>query len=152
MLRCDLNVSNGSFFSRSYREINCVSLIVNNEEKVKMRGISLTSFLERKEVREISLIHAFLFSTSTYAAVKWFVQLIIHSCIHQPLLSLSHCCYKQENCFPHLLPLKEGGEGNLPHLCLLRWQLYQNKCEMIQSSHELISIHWSKFHASRMHC
>ena len=44
-----------------------------------MKEISLTSFLERKELREILLIFAFLFATSTFLMMKGLVKCVMLS-------------------------------------------------------------------------
>ena len=97
--------------------------------------------LPLKEVREKSLICIFLFVISADAIVKWVIQCKIHQFIHhlfcQRVGANSDEKSAIEGYSPHLLPLKEGGEGNFPHLHFvlrLRTILKQQRSSFIRDN------------------
>ena len=64
--------------------------------KALVREISLTSCLQRKEVREISLIWAFLICMTAAAILKHLVQCTISSSIHHLFFYLICCTCQRE--------------------------------------------------------
>ena len=61
----------------------------------------------------------------------------LHSRSCSPLIAQDHDCVaaldKEKRDFPHLLPLKEGGEGNPLHLHFSLYFLHQHDNDLVQS-------------------